>query len=776
MIPRMRRAALLTFISLAASAPSLAAERAAVRKDFHIPSQPLDEALLAFSQQAGVELAAVGDFSQAGRSAAVDGIMTPQAALERLLGDSTFEYAIQPNGMVTVSALRPRNTPASAATMRVERAATTTPIVTQNVAAIVVTARKRDERLIDVPMSVSAVSGDRIELLGLDSAAEVAKLTPAVSSVDIGGSFTQLQIRGVSSSIGGNDNGYYLDDVAFSGVTVPWHPDTRSFDLDRVEILKGPQGTLFGEGSLGGTIRILTRAPELDQFRARAELGFASTQSGGTGNSAKLMANLPLVNDHLALRVVATDETLPGWLDDPDSGRRNDNRQQIATRRARLRWSPDDRWLTDVSFIRSTTDAMGGGYSAGDDDVVEAALGNNSQWQSSSFSSSYLSGRSRFSYLYSDSRLGYQIDGRLNPASPTTGSIDIDVSTQELRWSYSVDDRLDWVAGYAHRRAARTDQLVVAAAVSMASQSNRADTLYGEGTLRSRDGHWSVTAGLRYFLDRVHGTSAGDAIVTTTSDRFESLNPRLIIARQASADRLWYATASTGFRSGQLQPITSLVAAQAVGKELPLSIAPDSITSYELGFKQQLAEQRVLLQAAVFQSRWRDLPVRVPLDDDFNGIANSRGARIRGAEAGLRYNAASSLSLELNAGVVDARYLADVPGTPLRKGSTVYNVPKVTASAAASYAWLVHGDLTAVASATAFYNSARTTSLVVGRSGDAILSASARVGLESPRGWACYLYGDNLGNEDGAVDGRTGFDMATRLRPRTYGIELRYAY
>ena len=775
MIPRMRRAALVTFLSLAVSAPTLAAERAA-RKDFHIPPQPLDEALLAFSQQAGVELAAVGDFSQAGRSAAVDGIMTPQAALERLLGGSAFEYAIQPNGMVTVSALRAHTSPAPAATMRLERAATTTPVVTRNVATIVVTARKRDERLIDVPMAISAVSGERIELLGLDSAAEVAKLTPAVSSVDIGGGFTQLQIRGVSSSIGGNDNGYYLDDVAFSGVTVPWHPDTRSFDLERVEILKGPQGTLFGEGSLGGTIRILTRAPELDQFRARVELGVANTESGGSGDSAKLMANLPLIDDHLALRVIATEETLPGWLDDAASGRRNDNRQAIATRRARLRWSPDDRWLTDVSYMRSTTHAMGGGYSAADDGHADATLGNDSQWQSSSFTTSYLSGHSRFSYIYSDSSLGYQLDGSLNPASPTTGSIAIDVSTQELRWSYALDDRLDWVAGYAHRRAARTDHLVVAEATSMASQSNRADTLYAEGTLRSRDGQWSVTAGLRYFLDRVDGVSAGDDIVSTAKDRFESVNPRVIIARQLSPQMLWYATASTGFRSGQLQPITSLVTAQALGAELPLSIKPDSITSYELGFKQQLADQRVLLQGALFQSRWRDLPVRVPLDDDFNGIANSRGARIRGAEAGIRYNAQSSLSLEVNAGLVDARYLADVPGTPLRKGSTVYNVPRLTASAAASYAWWVAGDLTAVASATAVYKSERTTSLVVGRSGDAILSLGARMGLESPRGWAGYLYVDNLGNEDGAVDGRTAFDVATRLRPRTYGLELRYAY
>lgn len=772
MMARAHLLVLIAFMSLAASTTAVAAEPRASRKDFHIPPQPLDDALLAFSRQTGMELAAVGDFSKAGRSAGVDGIMTPEVALRLLLQSSPFTFVIQPNRIVTVSPAGSPSEPFLSHRAKLMPA----PTVTTDLAALVVTARKRDERLIDVPLALSAVSGERMELLGLESAAEVAKLTPGVTSVDAGGGFTQLQIRGVSSSLGGNDNGYYLDDVAFTGLTVPWHPDTRSFDLDRIEILKGPQGTLFGEGSLGGTVRILTRAPELDRFNAKAELGAATTEAGGDGTSARIMANLPMVSDRLALRVVATQEALPGWLDDVESGRRNVNRQEIATRRVRLRWSPDERWLTDLSFFSTTSEAPGGGYGGNDEDEVITLLGTRSQWRSNSFVSSYLTPNGRLSYLYSDSRLSYAMDGKLTPSADARGSILIGVDTHELRWSYSIDDRLDWVAGYSHRGARRTDQLAVDGSALMAAQSNRADTVYVESTIKSRDGKWSLTTGVRYFFEKVD-TQAIEAIRNSIAySSFESVNPRLVIARQPSPEHLWYATASSGFRSAQPQPLSSIVAAQAVGIELPLSLAPDEIRSFEVGFKRLLAGKRVLMQGAAFQSRWKDLPVRIPIDDLNNGIINSRGALIRGVEAGVRYTTPSNLSVEVNASAIDASYVADVPGTTLTRGSDVYNVPKVTASASVSYAWALHGDLTAVASATALYNSRRSTSLGIGSSGDSIVSAGARIGVESSRGWACYGYVDNLTDEDGAVDGRTTFGAATRLRPRTYGVELRYSY
>lgn len=773
MTRRARRIAKIALFWLVAWTSATAGVRIDSRMEFHIPPQPLDEALLSFSRQTGLVLVAVGDFSKVGRSAGVSGVMTPKAALRRLLGNSSFEFSIQSDGIVTVSPAQTRSAGGHHESVRLDEPV---PIVTTNLAALVVTARKRDERLIDVPISLSAISGEWMETHGLDSAADVAKLTPGVTSVDSGGGFTQLQIRGVSSSLGGNDNGYYLDDVAFTGLTVPWHPDTRSFDLDRIEILKGPQGTLFGEGSLGGTIRIVTRAPELDRFATKFEAGYASTQGGGDGMSAKAMVNVPLARDRLAARFVATQETLPGWADDASSHRRDINRQEIAMHRARVRWSPDDNWLVDLNHVNSISDAPDGGYGADDGDEILSLLGIRSEWTSTSFSSSYLSPTSRYTYLYSNSNLDYAIDGNLTPTAEGNGISQIDVSTHELRWTHSIGDRLDWIAGYSHRRASRRDDLIVDGAASASSQSNRADAVYGEATVRTGDHRWSLTAGIRYFIDDVTALSTEGGDASAIDSTFESVNPRLIITRQLSPDHLLYASASSGFRSGQLQPATSLAAARQAGIDLPLSIAPDEIQSYEIGFKRLLASKRLMLQGAVFRSRWRGLPVRVPIDDLNNGLVNSSGAAIRGVEAGVRYTAPSQLSLEFGASVVDSAYVADVPGTSLSRGTSVYNVPKFTASASASRAWELQDELTLVVSAVGVYNSRRPTSLTAGTSGDAIFAVGLRIGVESPKGWAWYLYGDNLSNERGAVDGRTTFGSATRLRPRTYGVEFRHSY
>lgn len=768
----LRRLVLLVLPALCAAAP--APRPGAERIEFHIPPQPLDEALLAFSQQSGLELAAVGDFAAAARSRGVSGVMTPQAALLRLLDGQPFAFSIRPDGIVTVSPLQPRAAAAPQPPARKTLPAQTVPVI--DLATVVVTARNRDERLIDVPIALSAISGERIDELGIDNAATAVKLAPGVASVDAGGGFTQLQIRGVSSSIGGNDNGYYLDDMAFTGLTVPWHPDTRAFDLDRIEILKGPQGTLFGEGSMGGTVRILTRAPELDRFGAKAETGYTSTQHGGTGFGAKGMLNLPIVPDRLALRVVSTQETLPGWIDDPIGGRHDVNRQELATTRARLRWSPDDHWLSDVTYVRSTSDAPSGDYSADDFGDTRALTRIRSTWEGKSLVSGYANGPSRFTYLYSDTHLDYGLNGKLTPTLDLDATIRIAARMHELRWTYDVEDRLNATVGYSHRVAERRDALLVDGVVSMAEQTNRADSLYGETTLRSRDLQWSLTAGMRYFTDAVNGATDQRGSGAEIHSRFDSLTPRVILTRQVSADHLLYASASSGFRSGQLQPATALFVAQQTGAKLPPSVAPDKIRSYEAGFKRLFADRRVQLEGAVFESHWKDLPVRVPISDSANGIINSKGALIRGVEVGLRYASPSRLTLELGASALDAAYLADVPDTPLKKGSQVYNVPRFTASLTAGYRWNLRHGLTGVASASTVYNSARQTPLTVGPHGDAIVVTDLRAGVESPAGWAWYAYVDNLGGEDGAVAGRSDFGNAVRLRPRTFGLQFRYDY
>src|SRR5690606_35087601 len=113
--------------------------------------------------------------------------------------------------------------------------------------------------------------------------------------------------------------------------------DTRAFDLERIEVLKGPQGALFGEGSMGGTVRILTRAPELDRFAARLETGAERTADGTGGSQLRAMANLPLAQDRLALRLVGTRESLPAWISDGRlDGSDAVNRQRIRSEERRV--------------------------------------------------------------------------------------------------------------------------------------------------------------------------------------------------------------------------------------------------------------------------------------------------------------------------------------------------------------------------------------------------------------------------------------------------------
>lgn len=758
--------ALALLLVVAVVPVSRSAQSAAPRVAFRIPSQPLDEALLALAQQAGVQLVAVGDLARVRRSVELSGVMSVEAAFKRLLAGTNFDFELR-SGVITVNEI--------ASTRAVEQALAR-PIVSANssLATVVVTARRRDERWIDVPMAVSMLDTANIEALGLTNAIDAVNLMPGVTGVDRGGAFTQVQMRGVSSSLAGNDNGYYLDDAPFTGLTVPWHPDTRAFDLERIEVLKGPQGTLFGEGSMGGTVRITTRPPQLDQVAATVRAGVSSTHGGGVGGSGKVMLNAPLVTDRLAVRAVGMRETLPGWIDAAD-GRRDINEQRIGTQRIRLRWSPSDNWLTDVGFVRMSTEAPGGDYSANDELQTDVPLATSSRWHGTMLSSQYDLPASRLTLLRSDAELHNSLDGHVAPTSFLQGTIAIDTDNTELRWASTGGDGLDWLIGYAHRAAMRMDNLTIDGMPSENGQSHRADALFGEVKVPVRP-YWSFTAGLRYFTEDVstHGHIQGTALSEQAD--FHRLIPRLSLSWQTLSSQMIYGSFATGFRSGQVQPIESLARADQVGLEIPIAIAPDSLRSYEIGFKQALLDGRLRLQSALFYSRWRDLPVRVPIDDLFNSIANSKGATLRGAELELRYAPSNAVDVGMSATYTDARYDADVPNTAVRKGAPVYNVPRMSLAGWVAYGWTSSAGTVSVA-ANVRHHSRRETGLVGQSSGgDPITALDLRVGLASPQGWGVYAYGDNLTNERGAVDGRTTFDQAARLHPRNVGLEVEYRY
>jgi iron complex outermembrane recepter protein len=184
---------------------------------------------------------------------------------------------------------------------------------------IIVTASRRRETLQATPISITAYSGAELAANGVGSIQTVGYETPGVSERNSGPGQTEFEMRGIASSGGTSPTvGFYLDDVpltppadAVMGKVVV---DPNLYDLDRVEVLRGPQGTLYGAGSMGGTIRLITNAPDPTSFASSVNLDTSDTQGGGLNWGGNAMVNLP-VNDKVAVRLVGTDEYTNGWID-----------------------------------------------------------------------------------------------------------------------------------------------------------------------------------------------------------------------------------------------------------------------------------------------------------------------------------------------------------------------------------------------------------------------------------------------------------------------------
>ena len=185
---------------------------------------------------------------------------------------------------------------------------------------IVVTAEKRESTVLKTAISLTAVTGHDLQEQGITNFATLAQEIPGISMKTAGPGQTEFEMRGLASSGGESPTvGFYLDDTP---VTPPAGSsngkvviDPNLYDLNRVEVLRGPQGTLYGAGSMGGTIKLLTNQPDLHTFAASAEGIASDTQGGSFNRGGNAMLNVPIVDDKVALRLVATDQYRSGWID-----------------------------------------------------------------------------------------------------------------------------------------------------------------------------------------------------------------------------------------------------------------------------------------------------------------------------------------------------------------------------------------------------------------------------------------------------------------------------
>ena len=232
---------------------------------------------------------------------------------------------------------------------------------------LVVTAQKRSENVRDVPLSISVLTGDQLAKQHVANYADLARSTPGLSFSNTGSSgLSRISLRGVSSAQGSATVGVYLNDVSltipnqfFTGVTLP-----RLFDLDHVEVLRGPQGTLYGDSSLGGTLRFITKTPVLGVFAGEASAEGSKTDAGGANYKLEGVINAP-VGDNAAFRLAVQREYLSGFIDHVNSQGVVDNKNVDAERttavRASFLWEPSDdlKVISSLQWQQTASDDTG---------------------------------------------------------------------------------------------------------------------------------------------------------------------------------------------------------------------------------------------------------------------------------------------------------------------------------------------------------------------------------------------------------------------------------
>lgn len=588
---------------------------------------------------------------------------------------------------------------------------------------IIVTATRRAERLQDVPISISAYQQAELTEKGIVGFEGIARETPGVVLNRPTQNFNNFTARGLATN-GYNANlqssvAVYIDELPVSTIGNTTVVDPNLFDVERVEFLRGPQGTLFGSGSLSGAMRILTKSPDLDEtdWAAVADLGL--TGSDSLRQRYNLMLNLPLATDRLALRTVGFYRNEDGYLDNVGTGVENSNKLINYGGRAILMWKPVNRLSVRLLGSYENSDPK-------DSSLTSPNLGRNKRIsdQPDRFTGKQTILNATIEYdfelakltsstTYSDFDQRFWVDlaGTFAPGSfvgaPIAFGLDANafdkVYVQETRLASSLAGPLQFVIGgfYLNRRR-DVDFLYRSSPQFLAARNLKGlpdqyyqkqfthskteeIAVFGELTYRFTDQLW-VTGGMRYGKVRAQSfTEAGGYLATaagfnyftyallnipttfTTFTPYAYTEGRVAKGKKPSwkasvsykpSDALTtYATFATGFRG----PIVNAFAGRPSLVTpsdiiIPDGADSDDLKSYELGAKGRWLGGRLSLNAALFWIDWSNIQVQANrVSDSVQFATNIGAARSRGLELEANLKPAPDFDLGLNAAFVDAK-------------------------------------------------------------------------------------------------------------------------
>jgi outer membrane receptor protein involved in Fe transport len=592
---------------------------------------------------------------------------------------------------------------------------------------IVVTAQKRQERLIDVPQSITAVTGEDLQRQGATQLRDFATTVPALTFTTSGVGQSQITLRGVTAGVDiGPTVGVYVDDVPYgsSGAFVNAASlglDAGLFDLDRIEVLRGPQGTLYGASSMGGVLKYVTRQPSLAGFEGAAQGGLSFTSHGGANYNGAAALSGPIVSDTLGVRASAYYSRDGGYIDNLALDDDNANASKVYGGRLDFLYEPTDKLKARlVGFAQNIRrDGMGtADYTlAGqpvDGDLDQRRLKPepfDQNFRLISGSLAYDFGPATLTSIssYQTSDVRYVQDASALYV-PLLGSLGLNFSAtaldqhrttdkfaQEVRLASSGGGMFEWLVGgfYTHESSTNGQQVRAydtSGALSAINLGNAAIpstyeeiAAFGNATVHFTD-KFDVSGGLRYArnIQRFEQNATG-LLVSSAPEAISSENVATYLLNtryRFSSDETLYARFATGYRPGG----PNFVARDPVSGALlaPQTFQSDTLESYEIGYKRQTADRRFGVDAAAYHIDWKDIQVQTGA----SGVAvivNAGAAKIDGAELTLTARPVRSFTLTGAFAYQDARLAEDAPGLGAMKGDKLPNVPKFTAALSADY-------------------------------------------------------------------------------------------
>jgi iron complex outermembrane receptor protein len=604
---------------------------------------------------------------------------------------------------------------------------------------IIVTATRRAERIQDVPISISAFSQEELTEKGIVGYEGIGRETPGVVLNKPTANFNNFTARGIATN-GYNANlqssvAIYIDELPVSTIGNTTVVDPNLFDVERVEFLRGPQGTLFGSGSLSGAMRILQKSPDLNDFDAAALVDLGLTGSDSIRQRYNAMVNVPLVEDRLAVRAVGFYRHEEGYLDNVGTGVKNSNTLVDYGGRLILKWQPTDR--LSIKLLGSYE------YSnPKDSSLTSPGLGRNKRIsdEPDRFTGKQAIANATIDYefdfakltsssTYSDFEQRFYVDlaGTFAPGSfpgaPIAFGLDADgydeVFVQETRLASTLDGPFQFVVGgfYLDRRRdvdyfyrSNLDFLRERGLTGLPDkyfQKQYTHSLskelagFGELTYRFSDKFW-LTGGMRYgetsaqgfteaggYLATAGGFSYYDYALLRIPVNFNTFTPYAAVEgiKAKGSKPSWkasatfkpsdtvttYATFATGFRA----PIVNAFAGRASLVDpndliIPFGATSDDIKSYEVGAKGRWLGGRVSINAAFYQIDWSNIQAQANrVSDSVQFATNIGAAHSKGFEFEVGVIPATGWAIGFNGAYNDAKITKLTPAEAAISGAVL---------------------------------------------------------------------------------------------------------